>query len=692
MSFALEPALSRVSRTRGRALPCVPQNNWKPGVFADLSGAKMLAIDLETYDPNLMEKGPGWARHDGHIVGFSVGTDDGFRGYYPIRHAVDGHHNLPAEKALAWLSDTLATSTPKIGANIGYDVGWLAEEGVSVAGELIDVQFAEALLTEDSSTALETLGKKYCDEGKQSHTLYEWCAAAYGGEANGGQRDRIWRAPPALVGPYAESDVDLPLRVFAKQWPALCAQNLQDVFRMECGLIPMFIAMRMQGVRVDISAAEQLHADLVRDEQEAQKRLEHLAGRRCNVNVKEDLVAVFKAHGLSYAMTKPSKQFPEGQPSLTKGFLANAKHPIGNAIMDVRRFEKLRTTFVEGYILNAHVNGRVHGQFHSMRRSDSDDEAGGGGTRSGRIASSSPNLQNLPSRDEKDALVKYAKQVRGIFRPFEGHKEWLKIDYSQIEYRAFVHYAQGVGADDARLKYITDPRTDFHEWTLDVVAPFTGWDLEAKGARADMRKKIKTINFGLLYGMGKAKLAASLGLSDEAAEALFEAYHRGVPFVHPTARHYSQHADRYGEVTTILGRKSRFEEFELDWKQLTHAERAEWSSRPPIDLAPRSRVEAMKHFPAFRRAHTHKALNRVLQGSAADLMKKAMLDLWNSGVFKTTGVPMLTVHDELDFSVPPGTEEAFLFVKHTMEHAIPFRVPIRAEVETGPDWGHTKAA
>jgi DNA polymerase I-like protein with 3'-5' exonuclease and polymerase domains len=275
----------------------------------------------------------------------------------------------------------------------------------------------------------------------------------------------------------------------------------------------------------------------------------------------------------------------------------------------------------------------------------------------------------LPSRDEELAPL-----VRGIFCPDTGHERWIKIDYSQIEYRFMIHFALGAGAEEARQQFNANPDTDYHEWTLDLVAPVVGWDVSTKELRKPKRKPIKNINFGLIYGMGVDKLSRSLGLSVKEGKDLFSAYHRGVPFAKPTMDAAMEEANSTGTVTTILGRKSRFDLWEP----------TSWGS----DTIALPYEKAILQYGNIRRAYTHKALNRRLQGSAADLMKKAMWRCWKDGVFDRTGVPRLTVHDELDFSDPGGRSDAFAEMKHIMETALPLTIPVRADADAGPDWGH----
>lgn len=649
-------------RKRGeiiRPMPPIPETGWvAPKDFPRLDGVKVLSFDTETYDPELIERGPGWARGMGHVVGVSVAVPDA-AWYFPIRHTIRPEENMDPATVLRWVKDQMETPIPKVGANLLYDVGWLSEEGINVQGELWDVQFAEALLDERAEVGLEHLGQRYLGEGKITEDIYRWCADFYGGPATGQQRKNLWRAPPCMVGPYAEADARLPLQVLAKQWPLLEKEGLLELFRMENGLIPLLVAMRREGVRVDLDRAEQTRERLIVQAGLEGKRLRELVGFDVNVNAGDSLAKAFDKVGIPYGKTKT------GKPSFTKEFLDSVEHPVADVIKNIRKYDKLRGTFIESYILNSNVNGKVYGQFHPLRGDSS-------GTRSGRFASSTPNLQNLPSRDEELAPL-----VRGVFVPDIGHERWVKIDYSQIEYRFMIHFCRGPGSEEARTLFNENPDTDYHEMALDLVAPAAGWDISTPALRKKHRKPIKNINFGLIYGMGVDKLARGLGLTNKEGKELFAAYHKGVPFAKPTMDAAMEEAAQTGTVTTILGRKSRFDLWEP----------ANWGT----DTITLPYDKAILTYGNIRRAYTHKALNRRLQGSAADLMKMAMWKCWKDGVFDRTGVPRLTVHDELDFSDPGGRSEAFAEMKHILETAIPLKIPVRADADAGPDWGHVEA-
>jgi len=639
-----------------RTQPPIPDTGWKaPRDFPSLSSALTLSVDVETYDPELLDNGPGWARNKGHIVGVSIGADSGGRWYFPVRHEIEPEDNLNPDKVFAWLKDVLANPRqPKVGANLLYDIGWLGEEGVIVNGDLYDVQFAEALLTERGKVALDHLGFKYLGEHKDSSLLYQWCSDFYGGPATDKQRANIYRTPPRLTGPYAESDADLPLHIIPKQYALLREQKLDRLFLRENKLIPLLIAMRRKGVSIDIPKAEHLHERLTIEVEKQRGVLRTLAKRDIDTNSSASLARAFDGLGLAY------KKTAKGNPSFTKGFLKDSNHAVAKKIVEVRKLEKIKNTFIKSYLLDSHVNGKIFCQFHLLRNDNY-------GARGGRFSSSNPNLQNITARDEL-----WAPLIRGLFRPDAGHKQWRKMDASQIEYRFLAHFAVGEGSDEIRAMYNSDPTTDYHVLAQTLIKDITGVELK--------RLPTKTINFGLIYGMGKKTLSGALGVNMSEGEKLFSAYHRGLPFAKATMEYYSQQALDFGIITTIRGRRSYFDTFEPD----------DWGRRDVRAPALTYEKALQTYGPNIRRAFSHKALNRVLQGSAADLLKEAMLQCWEQGLFDETGVPRLTVHDELDFSDPGGKDKYFEEIRRVFENAIKLNVPVLVDEEVGPDWGHVK--
>lgn len=664
-----EPRVRASSNTpRVPTPPPIPETGWcAPDAFPRLDSASGLVIDVETYDPNLLTKGPGWATGDGHVVGLAVGTDDGQQWYFPIRHEnPDGSRaggNMDPDTVLRWAREELCRPTqPKYGANLMYDVGWLKREGVDVQGKLIDVQFAEPILDEHSfSYALGSLAAKYLGETKIEDELYNWLHRAYGGPEGRRQAGNIYRSPVALAGPYAQSDVDLPYRIFQKQRQILEQEGLVDVFEMECALIYQLVEMRWNGVRVDVEGAERTQSLFLKREAVLQKQLDKFSGRTgFNPDTVNDMVVAFDTLGLKYPQTAA------GNPSFAKDVLKGINHPLTKAIIEKRKLSKARGTFIEGYILDKNHNGRVHCEFHPLRRDD-------GGTVSGRFSSSNPNLQNIPARDEEMKTL-----IRGLFLP-EEDEWWFAPDYSQIEYRALTHFAMGPGAEDARQRYKDDPTTDYHNYTHDLVQEITGRDIS--------RKPIKNINFGIVFGMGEPRIISILG---DGGKEVLTGYHEALPFVKNTLKVASQRASHRGYIKTLSGRRSRFPFWEC--AQYISAKDKEQICKSKGD--PKwfnyvaTRKQAMEKWSSAKRAMTHKALNSLTQGSAADLIKKAMVDIWEAGL----PVPLVQVHDELGFSIADSNEgvEVAKEIQHVMERAIELKVPVLVDADWGKTWGDCK--
>lgn len=668
MFFDDVPTIKRKDVTLA-VLPPVPDTGWRtPEFMPDLSDAVAIAVDTETKDPELTDSGPGWARGRGHIVGVSLAAVDrrGNRGkwYFPVRHEVEAEYNIAPHHVFPDLKRILETAhIPKVGANLLYDVGWLSEEGIYIDGPLYDVQFAEALLCEDR-VALDVLGEKYLGQGKTTNHLYDWLRKAYR-KPESYLRSDIYRAPPRLVGPYAEDDADLPLDIIDRQLVQINAEGLDHVFRLECDLIPLLVRMRREGVSVDLAKAEETYAKFTTElipNMYAQVKAEYgfdLGGHSDSGH----LGALLDHVGISYPRNDPTNRNPDGTPKIQKEWLAALEHPLGDFLNSLREHEKLAGTFLRSYILEKHVDGKIYPQFHPLKGETN-------GTMVGRFASSDPNLQNIPSRTE------LGKLIRTCFIPDEGHAHWQKNDYSQIHYRILAHYAVGPGSEELRQRYISDPNTDYHMDVFLKVAPLLGWDTTNEKVVKDKRRPIKNVNFGLLYGQSQKSLAYKAGLTAQDAGTFFDAYFTGAPYVKPTMALIGQEVQEFGFVRTLLGRKVRFDLWEPKDKY----------GYEPVPFRAAVNLWGVN----IRRAYEYRGVNYKFQGSEPDIMKTGMRDCLRSGVFDYTGVPRLTVHDELDFSVrddSPQTREAFAFIQQTMQNAIRLRIPVKVDVSTGPNWG-----
>lgn len=641
-------------RFRPNPRPPVPDTGWKKiNVFPDLSRANCISFDLETKDPDLDDFGPGWGRGVGHIIGVAIGTDDGYKRYYPIRHEECGDCNHNVHDVLDYAREQLGRKTqPKIGHNILYDLGWLSHEGVEVVGDLYDTWIANKLINHGDLANLEAVGQEYLGEGKSSELLYRWCWDYFGHGKPKSEKARrelamknLWRSPPELVGFYAESDVWLPQQIAGPQFEKLQMLGLWEVFRMECDLLPLLVKMRMAGVSVDLDAAEIAHGQIEQSAIELQKRVDEMAGKPVNTGSPDDMRPVFDRLKIPYTLTAKS-----GKISLKGELLKKIQHPLGQMIIDLEELKKYNSTFIEGYILNSNVRGKIHCEINAMRAV------------TGRMSSSKPNTQNLPSRND------LAKTVRAIFVPDEGHDHWRKFDYSSIESRLLAHFAVGQGSKELREEYQNNPDTDYHTWTQNMIKKLVGLELN--------RKHVKNVNFAGIYGAGEKKLQRMMELTDEEARYFFDAYHLGLPYIRETMKYMSETTEECGFTRTVMNRMALFDKYEPEY--VKGQER-----KPALKFK-----DAVRFYgPKIKRAYTHKSLNYVLQGSAADLMKAALVKCWKDGIYDRIGVPRLIVHDEKDFSVAEGwDEEAFTEMKHIMETAIQFKVPVRVEGEWGPNW------
>jgi len=609
-----------------------PESDWSiPSVFPQFSDTETIAVDLETYDPHLMTCGPGWATGRGHIVGIGIATDN-WKGYFTIRH--DGGGNLDEDVVLRWLKNTLASEKRDvIFHNALYDVGWLRREGVHVGGKILDTIVAAPLVNENRySYSLDNLGEFYCNE-KKDESLLQNAALSFGVNP----KSEMYKLPSKFVGPYGEQDAALTLKLWKKLKVEIKEQSLEKILDMECRLIPLLLEMRWRGVRIDEEKADTVSKKLSIEEQKIQVEIKRKYGAEVNLWANASLEGVFEKNKIWFPRTA------KGMASFQKDWLEGHEHELPQLIVRARKLNKARTTFIDKMIKDHCFNGRIHAEAHAMRNDR-------GGTVSGRFSYSNPNLQQVPARDPEIGSL-----IRSLFIPEEGC-QWGVFDYSQQEPRLTVHYADRMnlaGANDAVSLY-TNENADFHQIVADMAnIP---------------RKQAKTINLGLSYGMGKEKLIKELGIEELEAQALFQQYHAKVPFIRALQDQCARVAMERGYIRTFAGRRCRFNLWE---------DRYERTLPLPYDEA----IE--KYGDNLKRSYTYKALNRLIQGSAADMTKLAMLGLWEEGI-----VPHLQVHDEVDISIE-NTEQANT-VARIMENCVELAVPLLVDKELGSSWGETK--
>ena len=611
-----------------------PPSEWTPPEqFPDLSDAKEIAVDLETYDPNIKETGPGWAVGNGYVVGVAIAVD-GWRGYFPIKH--EGGGNFDERILKKQVQRIMDLPCDKIFHNASYDVGWLRWWGVEVKGKIIDTMIAAPLIDENRLRySLNELGKDYLKETKSEGLLYE-AAREWGVNA----KSEMYKLPAMYVGPYAEQDADLTLRLWNHFKVELIKQELSSIFDLETRLFPCLLDMKTKGVRVDLTKAEKIKKDLQKKEDFLLFQIKKDTGVDVDIWAAVSVAKAFDQQGIRYERTPKSDQ-----PKFDKNFLSTHKHPLAKMVVQAREFNKARTTFIDTILTHQH-HGRIHADINQMR-SDT------GGTVTGRFSYSNPNLQQIPARNKDIGPL-----IRSIFVPDEGCR-WGSFDYSQQEPRVLVHFAALTGgglkgADEVIESYKTeDP--DFHQ----AVADMAGID----------RRTAKTINLGMMYGMGKGKLASELGLGKEDTEDLFAKFHANVPFVKQLMEQATRKAENVGFLRTLLGRKCRFDLWEPRAFGI-HKALPLWQAEKEYGRD-------------LQRAWTYKALNRLIQGSSADMTKKAMVDLYEEGI-----IAHIQVHDELNCSIDSDGEKNK--IKEVMENTVELKVPLKVDAEIGPSWGEIK--
>lgn len=629
-----------------------PDSQWQtPTGVPNLANMPVIALDTETHDPDLNLRGPSWFRGGGKLVGVSLAWDGG-NIYLPIRH--EGGDNMAESMVVPWLRDLLKNFTGTLVLMNGfYDLGWLRCEGIFVnpAATLWDVMMAEALIDENKqkynlASLAVTYGLPPKDEVKLTET-----AKIYGLDPKGD----LWRLPARYVGPYAERDAKLTLEVYQRQQRPITDQRLERVLKLEHDLIPLLMEMRFRGVRVDVDKANQHLETFMAESEEHRNQIKSLTGY---------LPDIWSADSCAVAMDKVSIKYRStstGKPSFTDDWLSSfPEGTVPYLITKARKAYKAGQTFCKNMVIDqADSAGRVHCEFHPLRSDD-------GGTVSGRFSSSNPNLQQVPARDPRMNTL-----IRGLFLP-EEDEEWCAADYSQQEPRLTIHYAEERGCqrgEEAAQRYRDDPNTDYHTFTAEL----TGLE----------RKPAKTINLGLSYGMGGAKLCRSLGLptgtwtapngkeyevAGAEGKSIIDRYHQKMPFIKELTDHYTKIADEHGEIRTLSGRLCRFPFYEP-----LSGGRAVSLKQAIMDYGEAN----------IKRAFTYRALNRKIQGGSADMIKVAMRDLWKEGL-----VPAVTVHDEIGISV--ASREVAKRVAEIMRTCVKLRVPLKVDVDLGKSWGEAK--
>src|SRR5215472_7454460 len=435
-----------------------------PSELPDLRRVGIIALDSETNDEGLRaDHGPGWPWHGGYVCGISVAyrANNVIRShYFSIRHP--DSQNFDRDQ----IARHVAANLRFITKNGFYDWGSLwSDLGIEMppAERLEEIDALATMVDENRLRySLDALCAWRGFPGKDESLLLEGCAA-FGlipARKRKGFKPQsvLWQLPAHLVGPYAETDAVRTLELFESLTPVLDREGTRDAYRLEIDLLPMVHQMRRRGIRVDISAAEQAHKELLnkRDTVLAQisEKLESSIGMD-EINGRKWLISTFDRLGIAYPRTeKDNPSFKRGK----RGWMQYSEHWLPPLIAAADQLDQYGDNFLQQQILGHVENGRVYGEVHP-HRSDY------GGTRSLRFSYSHPPLQQMPKHDEELAPL-----IRSVFLPEEG-ETWASADYSQQEFRLVVHFAARKnlrGADAARNRYIDDPRTDMHAYASEL--------------------------------------------------------------------------------------------------------------------------------------------------------------------------------------------------------------------------------
>ena len=609
---------------------------WTRPSFPDVKKIQQVAIDLETHDPEIKNLGGGWATNKGFVVGVAI-SFEGFDGYFPVRHERGG--NFSEEEVKKWLVKLFKEDPIVICHNAVYDLGWLRRWGVDCnVTKVYDTLIAAPLVDENRySYSLDSLSKDYLGERKQGNLLEE-----FGKEHGFKAIEYMHMVPVEIAGVYAEQDTRLTLKLWEFLRVEIQKQGLTDIFNLETDLLRLLLEMRWKGVRVDLEKAEKTKKFFKSEEEKIYQNIKKETGidiGSSDIYAAASLQKIFDKLGEKYELTEKNKQA-----KISNTLMRESDNPLIQSISVAREYNKAHTTFIDS-ILKHQVDGRIHAEINQLKGEY-------GGTVSGRLSMNNPNLQQVPARNEA-----IGPKIRSLFLPEEGHK-WASLDYSQQEPRLLVHYAQKHGLEGAEtlIKFFHEGK-DFHQVTAEMAGI--------------SRKEAKTIGLGLMYGMGIAKLADSLDISPDQAKALKKKYNDNVQFLNNIIVRATRYTEQNGFINTLLGRRCRFEL---------------WENKDFYDKRMMSYENAKKTWAwnEMKRAGTYRALNRLIQGSAADQTKKAMVDLWkNLGV-----IPMIQIHDELNVSI--ANETQVKEIKEIMESAVELHVPVKCDAEIGDNWGEIK--
>jgi DNA polymerase-1 len=590
------------------------------------------AVDLETTGTDSMRASP---------VGVSASAAPGSAYYIPVGHCSealeglaesnDGNNRdlfddasarqLSADIVFDALRPLLEDgSIKKVGQNIKYDMVVLARNGIRLRGVEFDTMVASYLLNPSRPRHnLDHLALEFLNYRKiPIESLI----------GKGTQQRTMDTAPVRDAADYACEDADITLRLRNILDPMLKEKQLYELFeRVEMPLVNVLAKMELCGVRVDTTVFDTLSGTLTARLGELEKEVYRLAGHEFNINSTQQLGKILFEE-LDLPAGKKTKTGYSTDVAVLEKLAAD--HELPKVVLEYRTLSKLKSTYVDALpsLINP-TTGRIHTSFNQAV------------TATGRLSSSEPNLQNIPIRSE------IGREIRRAFVPSDANSVIMDADYSQIELRVLAHLS-----NDEELCRAFREGIDVHDQTSSKL-----FGVPVDGVTSEMRRKAKVANYGIIYGISAAKLAADIGIKRDEAEEFIKGYFGVFPRIREYIDSAIEQARRDGYVTTIMNRRRYI---------------------PDID-SPNVGV---------RRFAERTAVNTPIQGSAADLIKIAMIEMDRRiEQMKLKSFMILQAHDELVFEAPlDEVEEMEGILKEVMETAHPLNVPVVADVRTGANW------
>lgn len=564
------------------------------------------------------------------LVGISLAVKEGEGWYIPVGHV--GADQLPLEQVIKTIRPALENERiSKVGHNAKYDMAMLARHGIHVRGLNFDTMVAEFLI-EPGSRTLGLKGLAWSRLGVEMTQIEELIG-------KGKKQITMDQVPVEQAASYAAADADISLRLRARQEPELREKGLWKLFaEVEMPLVPVLMGMEMTGVLIDVPYLHEMSGTLTQRLKGIEREIYTLAGQDFNINSTQQLADVlFGKLGLKATGRRKTSS---GKESTAVDVLESLRgqHPVIELVLEQRQLSKLKGTYIDALpeLVNAET-GRVHTSFNQA------------GAVTGRVSSSEPNLQNIPIRTD------LGRQVRRAFIASPGNV-LMSADYSQVELRILAHLCGDPGLRNAFAR-----GEDIHATTAAAI-----FGVPLVKVTSDQRRIAKAVNFGLAYGQGAFGLAQTTGLSNADAQKFMAAYFERFAHVQQYVEETKHKAATLGYVETVMGRRRYF-------PILQSKER---DARTQI----------------ARRAAERECINMPVQGSAADIMKVAMLRVHTNLKSQMSSVKMtLQVHDELVLEVPAReAKQAGELVREAMEGAFPMTVPLKVDVKTGRNWDEAK--